>query len=766
MQDPETANRGSPDRQPGASNALAAEPSAYLRQHAGNPVHWQPFGDAAFAAAAARDVPVFLSIGYAACHWCHVMAHESFEDQDTAEYLNSHFVAVKVDREERPDVDAVYMTATQAISGEGGWPMSVFLLPDGRAFHAGTYYPPRPMPGRPSFRQVLEAVTEAWTKRRGAVEANAAALASGIAASAPAAAVRFDGPPQPLDAALLGTAVGALSRSEDQVHGGFGGAPKFPPSAVLEFLIRHAAVRSVLRDEDAGPPGAGDEDSRAADTAAAARNMAGRTLAAMSRSALFDQLDGGFARYSVTGDWSVPHFEKMLYDNAQLLRVYVHWVRLGGTPEYPAAEAAGVAGQTADWLLSRLGLPPGPASEAAPNAAPAQGTAPNRTPDPTNGEHPEVVALASSLDADTVVDGVHAEGATYLWTPAELEELLGPEDGAAVADLMNVRTPGSVTADGSPLHPGTEISGGDAELWDRVRPVLAQARLGRPQPGRDEKVVAGWNGLAVAALADAGAVLGRPELVDAAERIAAYLERVHWQLPGDGAGRLIRVSHGGAARGIGGLLEDYAFCAEGLFALYSVTGHTRWYDLAASILHAARERFAADGGLKDTAGESVQVTAAQGGRDGLELFDSAAPSGAAALAGALLTHSALSGSFEHRTLAANILSVLPPLAAQAPRVAGWLLATAQAALAGPVEAAVAGPDTPERAALHRELLLSASPGLVVAVQDDAAARPVPLLRGRGAAPDGGPQVFLCRGMVCDRPAASVEGLREQLARMS
>ena len=752
MQDPETANSGSPRPLPGGSNALAAEPSAYLRQHAGNPVHWQPFGDAAFAAAATRDVPVFLSIGYAACHWCHVMAHESFEDQDTADYLNAHFVAVKVDREERPDVDAVYMAATQAISGEGGWPMSVFLLPDGRAFHAGTYFPPRPTPGRPSFRQVLEAVSEAWTERRGAVEANAATLARGIAASQPASAVRLDGPPEPLDAALLGEAVRALSRSEDQSHGGFGGAPKFPPSAVLEFLIRHAAAPRDRVSLDRVPSAAAELDTAGpdavgADTAAAARDMAGRALAAMSRSALFDQLDGGFARYSVTRDWSVPHFEKMLYDNAQLLRVYVHWVRLGGTPEYPAAEAAAVAGRTADWLLTRLGLPP--ATAAAPGGGAAQG-----------------VALASSLDADTVVDGVHAEGASYLWTPAQLQELLGPADGAAVAALMNVRTPGSVTVDGSPLHPGREVAGDDAVLWQRVRPVLAQARSGRPQPGRDEKVVAGWNGLAVAALADAGAVLARPELVAAAERIAAYLERVHWQPPGEGPGRLIRVSHGGVPRGIGGLLEDYAFCAEGLFALYGVTGHTRWYSLAAAMLDAACVRFAADDGLKDAAGESAQVTAAQGGRDGLDLFDNAAPSGAAALAGALLTHSALSGSTEHRTLAANILSLLPPLAVRAPRVAGWLLATAQAALAGPVEAAVAGPDTPGRAALHRALLLSPSPGLVVAVQDDGAARPVPLLRGRGAGPDGAPQVFLCRGMVCDRPTGSVEGVRERLATMA
>ncbi|BCW70146.1 thioredoxin domain-containing protein [Arthrobacter sp. NicSoilB8] len=752
MRDPEPADGGSPDPLAGASNALAAEPSAYLRQHAGNPVHWQPFGDPAFAAAADRDVPVFLSIGYAACHWCHVMAHESFEDPDTANYLNAHFVSIKVDREERPDVDAVYMAATQAISGEGGWPMSVFLLPDGRAFHAGTYFPPRPMPGRPSFRQVLEAVSEAWTERRGAVEANAATLARGIAASQPAAAVRLDGPPEPLDAGLLGEAVAALARSEDQTHGGFGSAPKFPPSAVLEFLIRHAAVPSA-----AAAPGTTASDAGHPDTAAAARDMAGRTLAAMSRSALFDQLDGGFARYSVTRDWSVPHFEKMLYDNAQLLRVYAHWFRLGGTAEYPAAEAAEVAGRTADWLLGRLGLPP----ETAP------GSAPSADPDPASGTAPDrvAVALASSLDADTVVDGVHAEGATYLWTPAGLEALLGPADGAAVAALMNIHTPGTVTADGSPLHPGRAITGREAELWRRVRPLLADARSGRPQPGRDDKVVAGWNGLAVAALADAGAALARPELVDAAERIAAYLERVHWRPAEGGPGRLIRVSHGGSARGIGGLLEDYALCAEGLFALYGATGHTRWYDLAEAMLDAACERFAADGGLQDAAGESTQVTAAQGGRDGLDPFDNATPSGAAALAGALVTHAALSGSSEHRALAANILALLPPLASRVPRVAGWLLATAQAALAGPVEAAVAGPDTPERAALHRELLLSASPGLVVAVQDNDAVRPVPLLLGRGAGPAGSPQVFLCRGMVCDSPTDSVEGVRERLARM-
>ena len=743
--DPGTGDNGQGTSQPGGTqrqghNALGGEPSAYLRQHARNPVHWQPFGDHAFAAAAARDVPVFLSVGYAACHWCHVMAHESFEDQATADYLNSHFVAVKVDREERPDVDAVYMTATQAISGQGGWPMSVFLTPAGLAFHAGTYFPPRPMPGRPSFRQVLEAVHEAWTERRDAVEQNARSLARNMGDAQLSAAVDLSGPPELIEAGLLSAAVRSLAAEEDS-DGGFGNAPKFPPSAVLEFLIRHAAVPS--------------------ETAAEARDMAGRTLAAMARSALFDQLDGGFARYSVTRDWSVPHFEKMLYDNAQLLRVYVHWIRLGGSAGFPADEAADVAGRTADWMLASLGLPPANSHEAdAPEAGAGRTT------------EAACVALASSLDADSVVDGEHHEGASYLWTIGGLEQVLGAADAAAVAWIMNVGAAGTVSDLGSPLHPGRPLAGEEAEAWARARPLLRAARASRPQPARDDKVVAGWNGLAVAALAEAGAVLGRPDLVAAAERIAAYIGQVHWRAPaGNPAeGELIRVSHDGAARGIGGLLEDYAFCADGFLALYSVTGDARWYGLSEAVVSAACRRFAAGGRLSDSAGESEQVSNAQGGQPGLDPFDNATPSGAAAFAGALLSYAALSGSAEHRIMAGNILSLLPPIAARAPRVAGWLLATAQAALAGPVEAAVVGPSGPERDALHRALLLAPSPGLVVAVAGagpaaDAPEMPdaVPLLRGRTAGADGAPLVYVCRDMVCDMPVATVSDVLERIS---
>jgi uncharacterized protein YyaL (SSP411 family) len=771
-QNADAGDRARPGPQDPGQNVLGAEPSAYLRQHAGNPVHWQPFSDAAFAAAASRDVPVFLSIGYAACHWCHVMAHESFEDPATADYLNAHFVAIKVDREERPDVDAVYMAATQAISGEGGWPMSVFLTPDGRAFHAGTYFPPRPTPGRPSFRQVLEAVQDAWRDRRDAVEATAQVLAQGLGDSQLAAAVTVAGPAPLLDPELLPDAVASLARSEDLTDGGFGAAPKFPPSAVLEFLIRHAAVPS--------------------ETAGAARGMAGRTLAAMARSALFDQLDGGFARYSVTRDWSVPHFEKMLYDNAQLLRAYVHWVRLGGSDVYSAAEAAEVAARTADWMLDSLGLDLGLDARTMPAGSDAGGNY-------SGGQaHPE--ALASSLDADSLADGEHHEGASYLWTRGGLQEVLGAEDGAAVATLMNVGEEGTVSVYGSPLHPASPLLGAAADLWTRARPALLAARRLRPQPARDGKIVAGWNGLAVAALAEAGAVLGRADLVAASESIAAYLERVHWKPAGlsevrpsadgsvDSAPALVRVSHAGTARGIGGLLEDYAFCAEGLFALYAVTGRPRWYRLAEKLVLAACHRFVVDGRLVDTAGGSGQVLAAQGGQSGLDPFDNATPSGAAAFAGTLLSYAALSGSAEHRRLAEHVLSLLPPLATRAPRVAGWLLATAQAALAGPVEAAVVGSDSPERTALHRELVNSASPGLVIAVENggaeagsaeyggaeadggadvppsDAASRGghVPLLAGRPRGPGGAPLVYLCRNMVCERPVGTLEALRTQL----
>ncbi|KHL02244.1 thioredoxin domain-containing protein [Sinomonas humi] len=697
------------------ANRLAGSPSAYLRQHAANPVDWQPYGDEAFSEAKRRDVPVFISIGYAACHWCHVMAHESFEDRATAEALNQRFVSIKVDREERPDVDAVYMAACQAMSGQGGWPLSIFALPDGRAFYAGTYFPPLPYPGRPSFRQILDAVWEAWTERREAVEQQAAALAEGLGGvfsahlldvEAPAGAVE----PQALDAAVAG-----LIRTEDPEHGGFGGAPKFPPSPVLEFLIRHASATSS-----------------SGGSAEAARALAGRALAGMCRSALFDALGGGFARYSVTADWSLPHYEKMLYDNAQLLRVLAHWVWLGGSDEFPREEAHEAAALTADWLIRELGLPEG--------------------------------GFASSLDADSERDGRSVEGGYYVWTRRELAEAVGREHADAAVRLASVfgLPIGEHSDHGAPLHPGRALDVGERELLERHRATLLAARARRTPPGRDDKVVAGWNGLAVAALADAAWALERPELLDGARRAAELLATVHW----DGE-RLLRVSHAGSAAGIEGLLGDYAGCAEGAFSLYGATGEERWYAWAEELLEVAARRFVADGLLSDEAVASGEASAgvriALAGARTLDPHDNETPSGASLLAGALLAHAAYSGSAQHRALASSILAGLPRVLAQGPRAAGWLLAVAEAAFAGPVEIAVVGRPDGNRRHLVAAALAAPSPGRVVAVGDhEAADERIPLLAGRPGGPDGAPLAYVCRDFACRLPVSTPEELGEQL----
>lgn len=703
------------------TNRLAGQASAYLRQHADNPVDWQPFGDAAFAEAARRQVPVFISIGYAACHWCHVMAHESFEDPAAAEQLNAGFVCVKVDREERPDVDAAYMAACQAMTGQGGWPLSVFALPDGRAFYAGTYFPPAPRPGQPSFRQVLEAVAEAWRDRRPAVERQAGDLADALGGlfSDQLLHVGGDGEQGKHDgeglASAVTGAVAGLQRAEDRTHGGFGGAPKFPPSPVLEFLIRHAAGT--------------------ASTAADARGLAGRTLAAMCRSALFDVLGGGFARYSVTADWSLPHYEKMLYDNAQLLRVLAHWVRLGGSEEFPEPEAREAASLTADWMIRELGLPGG--------------------------------GFASSLDADSERDGRTVEGGYYVWTRNELGQALDHTDDAArLAGLFGLPL-GEHAASAAPLHAGRGLTGEEHARLGRHRQALREARALRTPPARDDKAVAGWNGLAVAALADAAWALGRPELLDAARSAATLLKGAHW----DGT-RLLRVSHEGAAGGIEGLLSDYAGCAEGAFALYAATGDPQWFEWAEGLLEAAAGRFIADGLLSDEAADSGRaatgaprpgVRAALAGARSLDPHDGEAPSGASLLAGAMLTHAAYSGSDEHRTIASSILRGLPRVLEQGPRMAGWLLAVAEAQLAGPSEVAIVGSPGEQRRRLQAEALASPGPGTVVAVGEPAGGPAVPLLAGRPAGPDGAPLAYVCRGFACRLPVASAPELRAELA---
>ncbi|WP_240957561.1 thioredoxin domain-containing protein, partial [Streptomyces barkulensis] len=602
------------------ANRLARETSPYLLQHADNPVDWWPWSPEAFDQARRRDVPVLLSVGYSSCHWCHVMAEESFEDEVTAEYLNAHYVSVKVDREERPDVDAVYMEAVQAATGQGGWPMTVFLTPDGEPFYFGTYFPPEPRHGMPSFRQVLEGVRAAWTDRREEVAEVAGRIVADLAGRSIGYGDGGDAPrpprPEEVGSALLG-----LTREFDARHGGFGGAPKFPPSMVLEFLLRHHART--------GSEGA--------------LQMVEATCEAMARGGLYDQLGGGFARYSVDATWTVPHFEKMLYDNALLCRVYAHLWRATGSER-----ARRVALGTADFMIRELRTPQG--------------------------------AFASALDADSD-DGTgrHREGAYYVWTPAELREVLGDEDAELAAAHFGVTEEGTFEEGASVLRLPDTDGPADAERIESVRRRLLDARSARPRPGRDDKAVAAWNGLAIAALAETGAYFDRPDLVEAATAAADLLVAVHL----DAGGRLARTSRDGAAGSGAGVLEDYGDVAEGFLALYSVTGESCWLELAGTLLETVLRRFtAADGTLYDTADDAERLI-----RRPQDPTDNAAPSGWTAAAAALLSYAAHTGSSRHREAAERALGVVTALAPRVPRFIGWGRAAAEAALDGPREIA-------------------------------------------------------------------------------
>ncbi|WP_157249403.1 thioredoxin domain-containing protein [Nonomuraea typhae] len=649
-------------------NRLGSETSPYLLQHAGNPVDWWPWGEEAMQEASRRDVPLLISVGYSSCHWCHVMAHESFEDEATARLMNEHFVNVKVDREERPDVDAVYMSATQAMTHQGGWPMTVFATPEGHPFYCGTYFP------RENFQRLLAGVHQAWSGDREMVLAQGAKVVEALNSHT----TLPNGPlPEP---ATLELAVRSLRESFDPVRGGFGGAPKFPPSMALEFLLR-----------------------------AGEREMSAATLEAMARGGIYDQLGGGFARYSVDAEWVVPHFEKMLYDNALLLRVYTHWWRGERTPL-----ARKVALETADWLVREMRTPEG--------------------------------GFASALDADSEGE----EGKFYVWTPAELAEVLGQEDGSWAAELFKVT--------GTFEH-GTSVlqllrDPADLPRYEQVRERLMAARDQRVRPGRDDKVVAAWNGLAIAALAETAVVFERPDLLEAARAAAVLLEDVHAR-----DGRLARTSRDGRAGANAGVLEDYADVAEGLLALYAATGEARWFSLAGELLETVLTRFAdGTGGFYDTADDAERLF-----QRPQDPTDNAVPSGQFAAAGALLSYAALTGSARHREAAFEALGTVSVLATGHARFAGWGLAVAAAALAGPVEVAVVGdPGDPRTRALHREAMLAVSPGLVLAL-GDGTDETVPLLAGRGPV-DGRPAAYVCRNFACRLPVTTPEDLSAELSR--
>jgi uncharacterized protein YyaL (SSP411 family) len=644
------------------TNRLAGSTSPYLLQHQDNPVDWREWGPEAFEEAERRGRPVLLSVGYAACHWCHVMAHESFEDEATAAYMNEHFVNVKVDREERPDVDAVYMEAVQAMTGHGGWPMTSFLTAKGEPFFCGTYWPLERRGGTPSFREVLQSVAQTWQTRRGEVEAAGAEVVQRLTRSPGGATA--DVTPE-----LLDTAVANLRASYDGVHGGFGGAPKFPPSMVLELLLRHSART-----------GEGLE-------------LVEHTCRAMASGGMYDQLAGGFARYSVDAQWVVPHFEKMLYDNALLLRVYTHLWRATGS-----ADARRVALETADFLLCDLRTPEG--------------------------------GFASALDADT--DG--EEGLTYVWTPGQLADALGDDDGRWAAEQFDVTASGTFEHGTSVLQRLAEPD--DLERYERVRARLLEVRAARPQPGRDDKVVAAWNGLAVAALAESGVLLDRPDHLAAAVACADLLRDLHTV-----DGRLLRTSIGGRAGRHAGVLEDHADVAEGLLALFAATGDLSRLADAQRLLDAVLEHFPdGAGGFYDTADDAEQLV-----RRPQDPTDGPTPSGLAAAAGALVTCSAMTGSARYRDAAQAALSTVAPLIARHARFAGWAAAVGEALLAGPAEVVVL--DRPDLLAVARR---TTAPGAVVVTAG-------PLAEGR---PGGA--AYVCRGFVCEAPTTDADRLAAQL----
>ncbi|WP_422773315.1 thioredoxin domain-containing protein [Plantactinospora sp. WMMC1484] len=660
-------------------NRLADATSPYLLQHKDNPVDWWPWTAEAFADARRRDVPVLISVGYAACHWCHVMAHESFEDEAVGALMNQNFVSIKVDREERPDVDAVYMTATQAMTGQGGWPMTVFATPDGTPFFCGTYFP------KANFLRLLQSVTEAWTGQREAVLRQGAAVVEALAG-----AQAVGGPSAPLTAELLDAAADQLAREYDETNGGFGGAPKFPPQMNLLFLLRHHQRTGAARDLE----------------------IVRHTCEAMARGGIYDQLAGGFARYSVDGHWTVPHFEKMLYDNALLLRVYTQLWRLTGD-----GLAGRVAAETVAFLLDDLGTPAG--------------------------------GLASALDADT--DGV--EGATYAWTPAQLVEALGDEDGRWAADLFAVTATGSFEHGTSVLRLARDIDDADPEIrerWQRVRARLREVRDQRPQPARDDKVVAAWNGLAVTALVEYATLTADPVSGAAAVRIAEVLAERHLV-----DGRLRRVSRDGRVGEPAGVLEDYGCVAEAFCAVHQFTGEGRWLELAGQLLDVALQRFGTgQGGFYDTADDAEQLVSRPA-----DPTDNATPSGLSAVAAALVAYSALGGQVRYREAAGTALGTVAPIVSRHARFTGYAATVGEALLSGPYEIAVvtAEPAGDPLLALARR---HAPPGAVVVAGEPD--RPgVPLLADRPMR-EGATTAYVCRGFVCDRPVTTADALLAQL----
>jgi uncharacterized protein YyaL (SSP411 family) len=654
------------------ANRLARETSPYLLQHRDNPVDWFPWGEEALARARELDRPILLSVGYSACHWCHVMERESFEDAATAAYMNEHFVCVKVDREERPDVDALYMEAVQAISGQGGWPMTVFCDPEGVPFYGGTYFPPDEGRGMPSFRMVMEAVVDAFEARRDELRGRAAETRARLGAIG-AIEPSEDSP----GTELLEGALETLRAAADGERGGFGGAPKFPPASALELLLARGEAGHVER-----------------------------TLDAMMAGGIYDQLGGGFSRYSVDAAWLVPHFEKMLYDNALLARAYLHgWQALGHERYRRVCE------ETLDWALREMRGPEG--------------------------------GFYAALDADSEGE----EGRFYVWTPQQIREVLGVEAEAAI-DFYGVTEAGNFEG-GSVLHrPGGAAAPEPAGL-QKARRALFEARAERVRPGLDDKRLAAWNALMLAALAEAGAALGREDYLEAARRCADFVLTAMR----DADGRLLRTYKDGEAR-LNGYLEDHAFLLEALLTLYEATFEPRWFEAAETLATTTIARFGDPdrGGFFSTSDDHEDLIARR-----KEVGDHPIPSGNSAIAFGLLRLEALTGERAYGEQAESVFRLFAKAAPRQPDAFAHLLRALDFHLSPTKEVALIGDDLSDLAAVVRAKHRTHQ---VLAGGADGSAVP-PLLTDRPAL-DGKPTAYVCESFTCKAPTTDPDALASLL----
>jgi uncharacterized protein len=654
-------------------NRLAGETSPYLLQHKDNPVDWYPWGEEALSRARAQRKPLLVSIGYSACHWCHVMAHESFEDPEIAELMNESFVCMKVDREERPDVDAICMEACQAMTGHGGWPLNAFLTPDQVPFYAGTYFPPESRHGLPSWRTVLLGVADAWANRREEIVAQSDRIVQTLSASA-----RLQPSAEPIRGELIDQALENLRATFDRANGGWGGAPKFPAASTIGLLLG--------RDETA---------------------MSLATLRAMARGGIYDQVGGGFSRYSVDAAWTVPHFEKMLYDNALLARAYLHGWQVSGDSIFRR-----VCAETLDWALREMrGVEGG---------------------------------FCSALDADS--EGV--EGKFYVWTLAELRAVLGDADGLAEEAIAYF----GASERGNFEH-GTNVLEArglepDAERLAAIRTRLFEARSLRVRPGLDDKRLTSWNALMISALAEAGAVLERPDYLAAAVACGEFVLR---ELRDPSDGRLLRTWKDGRGR-LGAYLEDHAFLLEALITLYETTFEPRWYHEAVALAESIIARFSDSdlGGFFTTPTDHERLIARR-----KDLEDSPIPSGSSAAAFGLLRLSLLSGEGKYERHALGVLHLMFPLAIRHPHAFGHLLQAADFYLAPVREVAIVGP-SPE--ALLRVVRSKFRPHMVLA---GGAPDGVPLLEGREPV-DGSAAAYVCEHFVCKAPVTKPDELAAAL----